>query len=542
MMTLWWLMTALAAPAETVDPSTEAGWVEVVARSTNPTSARWTGAEAAPHWEGACASGRKAACAVRDGATVKEALAVVCPFDEAGLPISGDDTDTDPAACLGRYWLVERRDPERAFFGYRALCDQGVDRGCAEVARLHIDGLGTFESQRRARRMAEPLCADGVAAACIVIGRLDRTNRPRRAADTFEAAIELGDATAIWDKAEVVAITEVAESLRQRACDAGHPDACLDIAQDLSGDQPEAAQELVGRACDLGSPAGCVKDVLSKYMLGVLPKREVASRLESLCLEYDDACLHAGFLGFGGDVRAFFPGHYADTEMHRITGQIVPFARDCLRDFRDRHPEWDREVELDLEMWVDEEGVVQGVLPVTDADREYQQCVAEHSLRVTTKALPTGGAARIHDAMTLGMESDIVVYTFKGASGSKQVEDLEKLAYEDWTGPANACYMDNGGSAWDDVFTWVYGEIMKDGTFVGTKLIESSGDEPTDACILDMLQGITLDKQYVYNEKVRIYIRFNVVYRAPRERRYHGKAADPDTYMYEAGDIPPDWD
>jgi hypothetical protein len=194
-------------------------------------------------------------------------------------------------------------------------------------------------------------------------------------------------------------------------------------------------------------------------------------------------------------------------------------------------------------MWVDEEGVVQGVVPVTDADEEYKACVAKHSVGVVTKHLPVGGAARVTDTMGLGMEADIVVSTFKGASGSKQVEDLEDLAYEEWTEQANACYMENGGSAWDDVFTWIYGEILRDGSFVGTRLIETSGDEATDACILDMLQGIDLGTTYTYNEKVRVYLRFNIVYRAPRSRgRNHGKAADPDTYMYGPDEIPPDMD
>ncbi len=542
MITLWWLCAALGAPnGAGLDPASEAGWVEVVARSTNPTSARWTAAEATPHWQAACNAGRKAACSVLEGASVRDALFAACLVDESTrLPLA---EVVDPVACLGRYWRAEAREPELAFSGFRELCDRGLSRACAEVARAHADGIGTFTSRRRARSMAEPLCADGVGAACVVLGRLDVANRPRRAGEAFDQASALGEAGAIWEKVPVVAMVEAADRLSREACDAGHPAACVAIAQKVSFDEPQRAQELVSRACDLGSADGCLRDALTKYEQEVISKREVQSRLESLCLELDDACMYAGFLGFGGDVRAFFPGHYPDTEKQRITGQIVPFARDCFRDFRDRNPTWKKEVELDLLMWVDEEGTVRGALPDADADREYQKCVVEHSLGVISKHLPSGGAALVEDHMTFGMEADVVVSTFKGASGSKQVEDLEVLAYEEWTGPLNDCYMDNGGSAWDDVFTWIYGEVEKGGAFIGTRLIESSGDEPTDACVLDLLQGIEMGKTYRYTEKVRIYVRFNVVYRAPREKgRNHGKAADPDTYMYGDGEIPPDRD
>jgi len=543
-MWMWWLFSALAAPASSQpDPGTEVGWIEVVARSTNPSSARWTAAEAAPFWDDACTQGRKVACTVRDGATLAEALSGMCPLGDDVLPVSGADTDVDPVACLGRYWRMEVLEPEAAFAGYRSLCEGGLARACAEVARAHADGVGTFVSQRRARRLGEGLCADGVAAACVVLGRLDVANRPRRAGGLFDKALSSGDVSALWEKVPVVATAEAAARLTQEACDAGHPMACIAIAEALPFDEGEQAQALVGRSCDLGSPIGCLRDMLTKYENDVIPKRELQKRLESLCLELEDACIYAGFLGFGGDVRAFFPGYYPDTEKQRITGQIVPFANECLRDFRDRNPIWGREIELTLKMWVDEEGVVQGVVPVTDADLEYQQCVAKHGVGVTTKQLPDGGAALVTDSMTLGIEADIVVSTFKGASGSEQVQDLENLAYDEWTETANACYMENGGSAWDNVFTWIYGEIMRDGTFVGTRLIESTGDEATDACVLKMLQGIDLETKYAYNERVRIYVRFNVVYRAPRSRgKDHGKAADPDTYMYDDGGVPRDID
>ncbi len=543
-MWMWWLFSALAAPAGSeLDPGSEAGWVEVVARSTNPSSARWTASEAAPFWVDACKKGRKVACTLRDGATLAEALSMMCPLGDDVLPVSGVDTDIDPVACLGRYWRMETREPEEAFAGYLSLCDGGLARACSEVARAHAEGVGTFQSRRRARRMGEALCADGVAAACVVLGRLDVPNRPRRAGGLFDKALSYGDVSALWEKVPVVAMVEAADRLTQEACDAGHPMACLAIAEALAFDEGARAQELVGRSCDLGSPIGCLRDMLTKYENHAISKRELQKRLDSLCLELEDACIYAGFLGFGGDVRAFFPGHYPDTEKQRITGQIVPFAHECLRDFRDRNPTWSREIELTLKMWIDEEGVIRGVVPVTDADREYQQCVAQHGVGVTSKERPRGGAALVTDSMTLGMEADIVVSTFKGASGSKQVEDLENLAYDEWTGVANACYMENGGSAWDNVITWIYGEIMRDGTFVGSRLVESTGDDATDACILEMLQSIDLDATYAYNERVRIYLRFNVVYRAPRERgRGYGKAADPDTYMYDVDGVPPDLD
>lgn len=515
-MICFWMALALAAPPD---------WEEVVERATSLVDARWTPEEAAPIWEAQCASGQEAACAMARGVAPAEALAAACRLG-------------DGVACLGEAWSREPREPEAAVAIYQEQCDAGLPRACAEVARAHADGIGVYSSRRTARRMAEPLCASGVGAACVVLGKLDAANRPARSRAAFEEALANG-----MRGADLELLKTVPEAVRVEryggACAVGLAEPCVQLAEIIWVDDPDRARGLIARSCDLGSVAGCVRQVLYARDTNTISRADAEQTLHLLCEVSEEACVHEAFLHYGGDSTTFFPGTYLETENQRILGQVVPFARECLRDMRDRHPDYGSEVELQLQVWLDERGVVRGVDPRSDADEEYRMCVARHTLGIETIE-PVDGRARVSMDMTLGLEASIDVSTFKRAEGSEAVAALEQLAWEEWGAPANACYMDYGGSAWDRVFTWVYGEILRDGSFVGTRLVESSGSDETDACILDLMQGVKLESEYRYKVKVRIQVVFNIGYRAPRSRgEGFGEAADPDTYMYGGGVPPP---
>ena len=168
-MLFLWMATAFGAPS----------WAEIVERAASPVDARWTDTEAVEHWQNACGGGQKFACQLVAGEPRLEVFAAAC---EQG----------DGQACLGVAWLTEKQTPDEAFARFQGQCEEGLPRGCAEVARAFAEGIGTYASRRTARRLAEPLCADGVGAACAVIASLDRNNRPNRSKGLYQQALEAG--------------------------------------------------------------------------------------------------------------------------------------------------------------------------------------------------------------------------------------------------------------------------------------------------------------------------------------------------------------
>jgi len=551
-----WLLLSLASAAP--------AWNDVVVHAVDPMSPRQLPADRELLLGQLCGGGVDAACQWLEGADVPDLLATRC--EDSG----------DSWSCLAAAWAQEPEAPEVAFAAYDALCDAGSRRACADVARAALDGIGTWQSRRRARRLAEPLCAAGQREGCLVMARLEQRTRPLVAEQLVSGAVASEAAFGLLHLSELVR-EEQRWGVLVRACEAGMGAACHTMAMekreqaledvddddtsedttpddasdasdadDATGDDDAEAPtpvadmsvyELLDRSCELEHISACRTAVLIAVDHEELPRKEGRERLEELCDDGDDdACLEADYLRFGGDVRAFKLGSIHPLFVERLGTHLTPQILDCYRDQLDRQSDFD-DPEMVIHAWIDEDGIVAGGTVRTSGPLVYKECVAE---RVMGHEIVEGGigvspdhAVKVEVPIHFGHEAEIKITPVRAVAGlAPNSRALSELAYDEWLDTADACWLENEGSAWDSIFTIRKATIRRDGTLSLGKLFESSSIEAVDACLAEMMSGVELDSTFEYDEKVRIYIRFVQPFRHPKPEGFgHGEAKDPDLYM-----------
>lgn len=550
--TMWWiLMTSVWAASPT--------WEELVTYALDPSSVRATPLQKAAMAQVACDRGSEAACKVVEGATVAEVVAAGCK-------------EGDAFSCQAHGWALEATKPEASAAQYRRLCDEGFATACSDVARVHRDGIGVWKSLRKARQLAEPLCAAGDARACLVIATLELQARPLRAEAIAREAVADGRDEGLALIAEVVR-DEMRPVLQSEACAAGDGASCRLLAKtrrveelaaaeqdDGEGEAEEvdgegadedevvdplaevdvdalSSNELLYRACDLRDEEGCVVAILLSVENDEIERDEAIDRLEALCEVVSQACIERDYLFYGGDVRAFKEGSLVPLQVEYVVSVMIPYFFDCYREALDRNPRFQEE-DLEVFTWLDEQGRTRGAAVTSDGDDAYRECLATSVLEREFYELPEPIQVRV--PLHIDHEPAIVVHAKRYHANPQPMIDLETLAREEWAYDLDQCFLENGGSAFDRVFSLRDVRVRRDGFVEWGEVVESTGIDDVEACLQEQLGDFFLGQPYEHHMKGQMYLKFAVIFRHPRILFQHGEAMDPDLYMNRDDDIPLD--
>lgn len=520
-------------------------WEAMVTRDLDPHAARFTPEAWQVRLDALCDGGDDRACDVLGGSTTADWAATACA------------ADAEPFACQADAWARADADPEGAFATFDTQCREGWLPACADAARATLEGRGTWQSRRRARQIAEAACAEGDPRSCLVLVDMDGRARPLAMAQLAREALAAGRAEAAVALAGF-ASDERSDEAQRLACVEGNGVACRQVARrvheaalddgELTEEavaDPEASEvptdplapvdlsgfdefDLLRRGCDLRDDDSCVIVALAGFDTGRLDRDATMDALETLCETVDRACTELGYLREGGTVRAFKDGEPQPLQSERIEQSLSGYFLDCYRDLVDRGVAVDG-VAYDLHAWLDEVGEVRGATVRSDAtDPTFDTCIAAELLGREYPA-PVD-ATEILLEMGMNHEAVIQVRSRDTDVRTDVVMAVESLLI-DKAAEADRCYLENGGSMWDRVFSLRKLVVRRDGTIEIGKLVESSGIEEADACVLDLVDGFALDP-LDYSEKAELYLKFVVAYREPKRMgHHHGEAMDEDLYM-----------
>lgn len=267
----------------------------------------------------ACADGYDPACAAGDYqgdlAVAGEIFAPMCGWNDpvacvvAGWAYTQLDTAGDRVrATDGLLWSgvedwdrdhVSPRESEGAEF-FQTACDEGIERGCAELGRAYGWGLGVPYDPRRAFELFVAACEAGEPVGCKWAGDAQLKALGGDAEHWFQTACDQGlpdGCRALSNEGDFS--DEERTVMLGDACQAGDARACAWYAEwlieDGLDDQGFAAFE---RACDAGVGAAC--DDLAGYVLngvGMEADRPRAVALNQRACALGDAagCLHAAY-------------------------------------------------------------------------------------------------------------------------------------------------------------------------------------------------------------------------------------------------------
>lgn len=132
------------------------------------------------------------------------------------------------------------KDPARAADLFETACEKGVAQGCVHFADALLSGQGREADEEKARALYRDACVgeSSIPRACTQLGLALRDERGARRE-------QLEEATAMLEK----------------ACEADYPQACAELAHDLTkkwGKENQArAAELYEKACTLDPNQGC---------------------------------------------------------------------------------------------------------------------------------------------------------------------------------------------------------------------------------------------------------------------------------------------
>lgn len=264
--------------------------------------------------------------AVTEGA--KKAKAAVPPTpagDKANTKtakIGNADPKTVDAWSQANQAYGEKRYSEALKLGLRHnFCDMGHVRGCAMMARIYRDGLGTMKDpeqaatyERDAVALASPGCDKGDAESCFVLGRARQGGRVvatdlPAAARTFQRGCDLGHGAACGVLASMLhtgsGVSENAPKsveLFYKGCVAGDGPSCFYAARAFYNGEGVAtsigqAFTLFKEACEAGYLDGCGwQGLLTASGRGTKADRKTGlSTMAYACKQGSDtACLQIG--------------------------------------------------------------------------------------------------------------------------------------------------------------------------------------------------------------------------------------------------------
>jgi len=417
-----------------------------------------------------------------------DARAWAVPFDqgEAIRALEPRCESGHAAACVMVGWALSQRpwgifrphaaaDPVRAKVLFERACSAGSSRGCVEVARASMYGVGTYQSRSRARELLQPLCDAGEAYACHSLARASPAEDRVR---LYQRAAELGDPTALRRLAASQANPQAARDLRRQACDQGVGAACADLAQADAG-SPERARELLTAACANGDIEGCAMAALYGAQTGERTMEDAVAPLHRAC-QHDVvwACDNHGLLSQGALARAWPPGEVSVGSNLRIKTDLKPGMVACYRD-RLRRGDVAGEVLVTLQIAAD--GAVEGAVPRGGwVDDPLTACVFDAGLALGTIRAPTGGAARTRILFRLGhtvqttfrpTKSIDAPYDITAAAAAMQerAEELDRCAYNGGDARVRRVVLD--------------GTVARNGSMQSATVVRSSGSPAVDACV-----------------------------------------------------------
>jgi len=474
-----------------------ASWGAVVARLTSPIEARWTRSEAEAALGAACDGGRRAACRLELGEGLASVLQEAC--------VEGDDV-----ACLGAAWLLQEERPEEAFSAFERLCSVGQARACVAQAQARFSGVGTWESRRAGRIAAEALCFGGTGDACIALVDMTGGDRPVAQGRLLQRALALGASGAAGRLARLAPAGSSRVVALVEACEGGSPEACWALAVEGHNDPATMA----ARACGLGVEHGCVTSVVLALEEGRVDVAGATAMVDQHCRsDIEEACIAADFYRNGGLPPAFPTGNMGPVQVAMTVDEKIPDLLECYRQQLDAG---DTAVNrLKLELATDAAGVFVAVTSRSGSP-DAEQCLAGAFLG-TPGQRPSGGPARFSASVVLTHEAMIHVEPSGLDHAGRNLGHAEWRYISQLGLDANACYLENGGSAFDRQFAVVKGTLRNTGWYVHDEVVETTGDAATDACLVALLSRMHVPEvDMLDDQNVSIRFVFNRVSRAPR--------------------------
>jgi hypothetical protein len=227
----------------------------------------------------------------------------------------------------------------------------------------------------------------------------------------------------------------------------------------------------------------------------------------------EEACIAAAFYRNGGRPPPFPTGAVGPVQKAMTVDEKIPYLLDCYREQLERGHT--AVVELNLELATDAVGVF---LAATgrSGDQEAERCYADAFLG-TPGQRPSGGPARFAVSVMLTHEAEIHVEPLGIDEAGSNLSHAEWRYVSQLGLDANACYLEHGGSIYDRQFAIVRGTLRNTGWYVHGDVVESSGDDATDACLADLVSLLHVPEvDMAFDQAVTIRFDFNRVGRAPR--------------------------
>jgi hypothetical protein len=294
------------------------------------------------------------------------------------------------------------------------------------------------------------------------------------------------------------------------ACDVGDGAACVVAASEAPSGE---ALALAARGCRGGAIDGCLAEVVLRVESGAETVAMARKELETYCARGHQLLCHgAAAYRNGGRPLPFSVGSLPETRGPELLDAHLVELGLCYREHVERGGRGP--LRLPMTMDFDAEGVILAVVAGLE-DPLTEQCVADALLGYDSLG-PTGGPARaelptilLHRArpIPIGGADDL------DASGAR--DGLLASIATTLDHALNLCWIDHGGSLFDEQFTLLRGTLSTDGSYAVEELLESSGDDGTDACVRGLLDGLTspgprpeypvrFDLRLDFNEVVRL--------------------------------------
>ena len=486
----WWTALALAgAPT----------WTDTVVAGLGQDGVWLTAEELGDRLARHCADGVDAAC--RWGRAREQ----VDRPDVEGVAelLAGSCGNDDPVACLPGGWNLGQaehgvytpkaiEDPDAAMAVLTSICDQGMRRGCVEVARAKLAGLGTYASDEQAASSFAELCRRGEARACRELGLLGGDD----GSAYLDRALSLGD-EAVREilAARMSHAAPERSELLEEACEAGVRDACTARAA-TETDRGEQERWL-RRGCALHDDTACarrelVRDATTADRLAEL--RRVGRR-------WPEAAAWAALMAQGAQLPAF-SGTSLDDPLLRdgLLRDVRAALQGC---YQEQLAGTDASGWADAVVLVGKAGAVEGMaLEGSWVSPEMQSCAFEAAREV--QSLPAQSHAIVVSGR-LGFDHASVATSVKPSDARDSGRDFNAAApvVREWVDELEACVV---GSGYVVPAARLAVKVHRRGYPASVEVTEGSGVAAIDACLGSTLMQRSADLQLVGHLRLNVEV------------------------------------